>query len=71
LKENIQVAPNEQDKPTRAQKMAEHYGKKLDEIYSKPPAPRQIKHEESETLEMRLKRKAAMDKLATFKDLLG
>jgi hypothetical protein len=62
-----------QNKPTRAQRMAEQYGAKLDQINDTKIArqPRKIKFDETETLEMRTKRKAAMEKLATFRDLLG
>lgn len=62
-----------QSKPTRAQHMAEQYGAKLEQINGTKIArePRKIKHDETETIEMRTKRKAAMEKLASFKDLLG
>lgn len=56
---------------TRAQSMAEQYGKKLEEITGVKLEPQQTKHTETETLEMRMKRKLAVEKLATFKDLLG
>jgi hypothetical protein len=62
-----------QNKPTRAQRMAAQYGAKLEQINDTKIArePRKIKSDETETLEMRTKRKAAMEKLASFKDLLG
>jgi hypothetical protein len=62
-----------QNKPTRAQRMAEQYGAKLDQINGTKIAhePRKIMHDETETLEMRTKRKVALEKLATFRDLLG
>ena len=56
---------------TRAQSMAEQYGKKLEEITGVKLEPQQTKKIETETLEIRMKRKLALEKLATFKDLLG
>ena len=59
-----------ENKPTRAQLMAEQYGKKLEEISGVKLDPMQLKHDEVETPEVLAKRKRAMEKLSTFKDLL-
>lgn len=60
-----------ENKPTRAQLMAEQYGAKLDKINGTLPQPRKIKQDDTETPEVLAKRKRAMEKLSTFKDLLG
>ena len=60
-----------ENKPTRAERMVEQYGAKLDRINNTPPTPRKIQHKETETLEMRTKRRIAVEKLSTFRDLLG
>jgi len=59
------------EKPSRAQLMAAQYGKKLEEISGVKLETQKIKHVETETLEMRIKRKVALEKLATFRDLFG
>jgi hypothetical protein len=51
--------------------MAAQYGKKLEEISGVKLETQKIKHVETETLEMRIKRKVALEKLATFRDLFG
>lgn len=58
-------------KSTRAQKMAEQYGKKLQELNVIDQSPKQLKHTENETPEMIAKRKVALEKLASFKDMIG
>ena len=62
---------NNSDKLTRAAQMAAQYGKKLEEISGVKLETRKIKNVETETLEMRIKRKVALEKLATFRDLFG
>jgi len=59
------------EKPSRAQLMVAQYGKKLEEISGVKLETQKIKHVETENLEMRIKRKVALEKLATFRDLLG
>ncbi|MDP1657738.1 MAG: hypothetical protein Q8L73_00105 [Methylotenera sp.] len=58
------------NKPTRAQRMAEQYGKKLEAISGIKLAPQLVRHDDNETPEMLAKRKLAMEKLSTFRDLL-
>ena len=55
---------------TRAQRMAEQYGKKLEESTGVKLEPFQVNQEISESPEKQAKRKLAIAKLATFKDLL-
>lgn len=57
------------NKPTRAQRMAEQYGKKLEEISGVKIKIKQENDVEVESEEMREKRKLALAKLATFKDM--
>ncbi len=59
-----------ENKPARAELMAEQYGKKLEEISGVKLQPIQLKHYEAETSEILAKRKCDMEKLSTFKDLL-
>jgi hypothetical protein len=59
------------EKPSRAQLMAAEYGKKLEEISGVKLEAQKIINDGTETLEMRIKRKLALEKLATFRDLLG
>ena len=59
------------NKPTRAQLMAKQYGKKLEEISGVNLEPKETMQDEADTLEMRTKRRLAVEKLATFRDLLG
>lgn len=56
---------------TRAQRMAEQYGKKLEESTGIKLEPVQIKQDSIESSEKIAKRKLAIAKLVTFKDLLG
>ena len=56
---------------TRAQSMAEQYGKKLEEITGVKLEPIQVKHDNAETPENLAKRRKSREKLATFKDMLG
>lgn len=58
-----------ENKPTRAQRMAEQYGKKLEEISGVKIKIKQKNDVEVESEEMREKRKLALAKLATFKDM--
>ena len=60
-----------ENKSTRAQRMAEQYGKKLETVSGVKLAPKKVKQDENESPEVLAKRKNAMDKLATFRDLLG
>ena len=55
---------------TRAQRMAEQYGKKLQESTGVKLEPFQVKQDRSESPENLAKRKLAIAKLATFKDFL-
>jgi hypothetical protein len=68
---SIQKGNKVKNKPTRAQSMAEQYGTRLEEISGVKLEPHQAKHVEIETVEMRTKRRLAVKKLATFRDLLG
>lgn len=52
---------------TRAERMAEQYGKKLEEATGVKLEPKQ---DDTETPETLAKRKLAMDKLAGFRDLI-
>lgn len=55
--------------PTRAQRMAEQYGKKLEEVSGLKVKVKQESNAEFETEEMQAKRKLALAKLATFKEM--
>lgn len=54
---------------TRAQRMAEQYGKKLEEVTGVKLEPAQVKQDSNESPEKIAKRKLAIAKLATFRDL--
>lgn len=58
------------EEKTRAARMAEQYGQKLAFAGGTKPVPREVKQSDKETTEMRKKRKAAVEKLASFTDLL-
>lgn len=58
-----------ENKPTRAQRMAEQYGKKLEEVSGVKIKVKQDNNADLETAEMRDKRILAIAKLATFKDM--
>lgn len=59
------------EEKTRAARMAAQYGQKLVIAGVTKPVPREVKQLDKETAEMREKRKAAVEKLASFRDLLG
>lgn len=59
------------EEKTRAARMAAQYGQKLAVAGGTQPMPREVKQSDKETAEMRKKREAAVEKLASFKDLLG
>jgi hypothetical protein len=56
---------------TRAARMAAQYGQKLVIAGVTKPVPREVKQSDKDTAEMRRKRETAVEKLASFKDLLG
>lgn len=58
------------EKPTRAQRMAEQYGEVLKKHDPMSTLSRIIKSEDKQTPEQKEKLKKAMEKLATFKDLI-
>lgn len=64
--ENIDTASAIEDEGTRSKLHVDFFSKPL----IPPQKPRQIKQDATETLEMRRKREAALEKLASFKDLL-
>ena len=55
---------------TRAQRMAEQYGAKLDSSTGRKPAPREIKASDKTELGQKEKLNKAVQKLADFRDLL-
>lgn len=59
------------EEKTRAARMAAQYGQKLVIAGVTKPVPREVKQSDKESAEMHRKRKAAVEKLASFKDLLG
>ncbi len=65
------MSQNNKEKTSRAQRMAEQYGNKLAKISGVKLEPLKVKHVETETLEILAKRRIAIAKLASFRDLLG
>jgi hypothetical protein len=59
------------EEKTRAARMAAQYGQKLVIAGVTKPVPREVKQSDKETAKMREKRKVAVEKLASFKDLIG
>ena len=62
---------NVEKKLTRAQKMAEQYAVKLDELDPTTKKPRVVIVADTQTKEQKDRLKKAREKLDTFKDLLG
>jgi hypothetical protein len=58
------------EQKSRAARMAAQYGQKLVIAGVTKPVPREVKQSDKESAEMRRKREAAVEKLASFKDLL-
>lgn len=55
-------------KKSRAAAMAAQYADKLKAVGAIKPEPRQVKQSDKETPEMRARRRAAVEKLASFRE---